>query len=238
MTQEINDLIRRSLKAKASTRIGTVMTTPVMFNMDNSAGGAPVWVVDVEIGSNRLLKNIPVKSGSDRSIEYAKRGMAVKLERTAYGRWVVVGPGDRVTAPLVIKHYDINTKVASSTVSRGFSVFRPGIDYYQGLIHMVGAPTLTFDQVPAANDTISRDVGSWLDDGFLNGQVIRVASTINNNGTLTIAIDPTDLVLEFTGDVLTDEVATQVSVAVDGASFWTSASFPFSQVRDQDGTPV
>lgn len=42
-------------------------------------------------------------------------------------------------------------------------------------------PTLTF-----ATTTITRDVGSWVDDGFLEGMGITIAGTTSSNGSLTI----------------------------------------------------
>ncbi|MGF1582846.1 MAG: DNRLRE domain-containing protein, partial [Gemmataceae bacterium] len=48
-----------------------------------------------------------------------------------------------------------------------------------------GTPTLTF--ADANPDTITRDGGSWLSDGFAVGDRIRVIGTTNNNGTYVIA---------------------------------------------------
>ncbi len=69
---------------------------------------------------------------------------------------------------------------------------------------MTGDPGLTFDLVGAANDTLIRDAGSWIDDGFENGDVITVSGSASNDGDLTIVVI-TAAQLDFAGDVLVDE---------------------------------
>jgi hypothetical protein len=68
---------------------------------------------------------------------------------------------------------------------------------------MSGTPQLTFaDSNP---DTITRDVGSWLDDGFTPGTVIKVANVQDNVGEYTLAA-VSDLVLTLrASDSLTAE---------------------------------
>lgn len=69
---------------------------------------------------------------------------------------------------------------------------------------VVGAPTLTFAEVGATGDTITRSSGSWLADGFAVGDVVTVAGTADNNVTGAIAaltatvltLDDTDLAAE------------------------------------------
>lgn len=69
---------------------------------------------------------------------------------------------------------------------------------------MVGHPELTFAEVGATGDTITRATGSWVTDGFVAGDYIRVTGTASNNvsGRITAAtatvltLDTTDLVAE------------------------------------------
>lgn len=71
-------------------------------------------------------------------------------------------------------------------------------------VAMTGAPTLTFAEVGATGDTITRSAGSWTDDGFAVGDVITVAGSASNNVTGPIAsltatvitMGTTDLVAE------------------------------------------
>lgn len=71
------------------------------------------------------------------------------------------------------------------------------------LIKMSGTPQLTFaDSNP---DTITRDAGSWLDDGFVVGHMIEVRGVQDNVGEFTLAA-VTDLVLTLrASDSLTAE---------------------------------
>jgi len=69
---------------------------------------------------------------------------------------------------------------------------------------MVGTPTLTFAEVGATGDTITRDTGSWVTDGFAVGDWITVTGSVSNNvsGKITgvtatvLTLDTTDLAAE------------------------------------------
>lgn len=69
---------------------------------------------------------------------------------------------------------------------------------------MVGSPTLTFAEVGATGDTITRSGGSWIVDGFAVGDIVTVGGSVSNNVTGRIAslsatvltFDTTDLVNE------------------------------------------
>lgn len=69
---------------------------------------------------------------------------------------------------------------------------------------MTGAPNLTFAEVGATGDTITRASGSWIDDGFVVGDIVTVSGSVSNNVTGPIAslsatvltFDTTDLANE------------------------------------------
>ena len=71
-------------------------------------------------------------------------------------------------------------------------------------VRMTGTPTLTFTEVGATGDTITRSTGSWVADGFVNGDTITVTGSSGNNVTgvvatvsaLVLTLDTTDLVAE------------------------------------------
>lgn len=71
-------------------------------------------------------------------------------------------------------------------------------------VAMVGTPTLTFLEVGATGDTITRDTGSFVTDGFAVGDIVTVTSSVSNNvsGKVTtvtatvLTFDTTDLVNE------------------------------------------
>lgn len=52
---------------------------------------------------------------------------------------------------------------------------------------MTGSPTLTFAEVGATGDTITRSAGSWLADGFVVGDTITITGTSSNNISAVIA---------------------------------------------------
>lgn len=54
-------------------------------------------------------------------------------------------------------------------------------------VRMTGSPTLTFAEVGASGDTITRSSGSWIADGFQVGDLITVAGSASNNVSGKIA---------------------------------------------------
>jgi hypothetical protein len=69
----------------------------------------------------------------------------------------------------------------------------------------VGGPTLTFAEVGATGDTITRSRGSWLTDGFRVGNILTVDGTVGNDVTtdaitavtaLVLTLNTTDLIAE------------------------------------------
>lgn len=62
-------------------------------------------------------------------------------------------------------------------------------------ITIYATPTLTFGDNGASPDTISRNRGSWLEDGFRVGDSVTISGTASNDGTYTITV--------LTGTVLT-----------------------------------
>lgn len=79
-------------------------------------------------------------------------------------------------------------------------------------------PELIFADNNPDDDTITRNKGSWIADGFRVGHEIAVANSSSNDGTYTVA-GVTDLVLTLdSGDTLTDETLAEGStVTIDGS---------------------
>jgi hypothetical protein len=71
-------------------------------------------------------------------------------------------------------------------------------------VRMTGNPSLTFAEVGATGDTITRSAGSWITDGFVVGDWITVTGSASNNvagkiaslSATVITLDTTDLVAE------------------------------------------
>lgn len=81
--------------------------------------------------------------------------------------------------------------------------------------HMQGAPTLTFAEVGATGDTITRSGGSWISDGFAEGDTITItgatASAGANNITAVIA-SLTATVITLGDEDLVAEVTANASI--------------------------
>lgn len=76
---------------------------------------------------------------------------------------------------------------------------------------LTGAPALTFAEVGASGDTITRSTGSWLADGFRDGDTIAVTGSASNNVTGVVAT-VTDLVLTMGTTDLAAEVTSAATV--------------------------
>lgn len=103
-------------------------------------------------------------------------------------------------------------------------VERPGAaDEVEIVAIMQGGPTVTFAEVGATGDTITRSFGSWTDDGFEAGDEITVTGSASNNVTGTIA-SLTALVITLGDTDLTAEgPVSGVAVAVTGGVAFSSS---------------
>lgn len=233
-------IIRREILARHQTMVGTVVSDQSLIEFDASASGSESWVVDVDIGSNRIIRDVVIKAGT-RGRFFAQRGQTVSLHRNSLGRFDIVGPADKLTGVANLNTYDINANTLTASSLTGFvTVFRP-YEYYQGAIHMTGAVTVTF---AAGANTITRTVGSWLTDGFIagGGQTIRIAGSTSNNATRTTS-SATALVLTVTAGIVNEgpTVAGAVSIAVNGGGRYNDGvtGYPVTQIINQaTGLPV
>jgi hypothetical protein len=72
------------------------------------------------------------------------------------------------------------------------------------VVRMTGSPSLTFAEVGATGDTVTRSTGSFVNDGFVAGDYITVAGSVSNNVSgkitavtaLVLTLDTADLVAE------------------------------------------
>lgn len=131
----IRKFVQREVENRAvKERVrGRVMSLPALKEFDPTGGASLTWVVDVDIGRNRLLRDVPVKLSAARSRAYARIGAAVFLERNARGRFQVVSQADRVQQPGVITVLNEDTDVAAPSGSTTGFTLRPDIyDFYQG----------------------------------------------------------------------------------------------------------
>lgn len=133
---DTRNLIRQEIKAREQTIVGTALGNPEIVAFDASAAGggsgAPVWTIPVEISSNRVLLEVPVKANGAGSRAYARRNATVLLRRNAQGRFEVIGPGDRVAGVQVKKTYAFGAVVPTTTDSEGFVAQVEPFEFYQG----------------------------------------------------------------------------------------------------------
>lgn len=106
---------------------------------------------------------------------------------------------------------------------------------------MTGSPTLTFAEVGGTGDTITRSAGSFIDDGFVAGDLITIAGAVNGQNNLAaVAIASlTDTVITLGSDDLLAEVATASCTMVSApatAAKLLSASVVTTVDQVGDGT--
>ena len=244
----IKQFVRREIIAREREFTATVISTPKLFKFDQTANGAPVWVVDLNIGSNRVAKNVPIKASGSGARFYAQLNQTVQVRRTELGRLNVIGPGDvSIGATTTISYSLIDQSVQSTTNTDATRVFFP-FESYQGQFAMTRNPGVTFD---AGGSTITRDDAvDWTSDGFDDtaSQTIRIgrASLLNDQGGLSVDTIA-GAVMTVSGASLVDEIVASgsgLSILVEGTSLWDVASgsvntfFPFSRLEDADGNPI
>ncbi len=79
-------------------------------------------------------------------------------------------------------------------------------------VRMTGSPTLTFAEIGASADTITRSAGSFVADGFAVGMVITVAGSVSNNVTSKVA-GVSALVLTLADSLPADDLANEGPVS-------------------------
>jgi hypothetical protein len=124
-------------------------------------------------------------------------------------------------------------------------------------VRMTGAPSLTFAEVGATGDTITRAAGSWVSDGLVDGDLVTVTGSASNNvsgvidalSATVITFDDTDLAAEITAAATvvaepaltfddTGETITRNrgSWLADGFRVWDSVTISGTSGGINDGT--
>jgi hypothetical protein len=98
---------------------GKALTRPALLATD---GAVLAYVLDVDIGKNVILRNVPV-ARNNRSLVFADAGSAVRLRRTASGRYEVIGlsneqPGTYTTFEVDLSDFTFGPVTDLSIVSR------------------------------------------------------------------------------------------------------------------------
>ncbi len=132
MTTPTQRLIDRDIRSRQEVRRGTVLSDPSPLNYDTAAIDRTVFVVDVDIGATRPIRNVIVKSSSGLGGRaYAQVGKAIEIQRNQGGRWFAIGAGDRIRNTALIEELDESTDVFGSPISDGFTFARRTYTYYR-----------------------------------------------------------------------------------------------------------
>ena len=128
----IKALINREINARKERIRGVCVSNPAQKNMDPSGVRFFSWVVDVDIGGDRLLRDVPVKINGPKARFYARAGSPVYLDKDAQGRYQVSSPADRqpTGGGLLIIDEELET-TATGTI--GFTVTREPFEFYKGV---------------------------------------------------------------------------------------------------------
>lgn len=97
-------------------------------------------------------------------------------------------------------------------------------------------PTLTFGDNGGSEDTLTRNRGSWLDDGFRVGDVFTIAGTASNNVTKTITAVTATQINVATGSFAAEVIGTHgvtVSAGETDAQWVASIDAAFASVDAQ-----
>ena len=229
----LKELINREITSRQETLVGTVVGSLELVAFDGSVNGGETWTTNVDVGGRRILRNVPVKA-LNGSREYARLGKAVLLTKNQ-GRYEITGTADRVIGAEITRTYNLNTFLNTGQAQGGFTAERPPFEFYQGDQAMKGNPLVSF-----AGMTITRAVGSFLDDGFPQTGTLQVGKQSINAGTYTLA-SVTATVITISGATFTTESnVAKVSIGVTGTSRWNDSltSFPLIIVRDGAGNIV
>jgi hypothetical protein len=125
----LKPFIRREIRSRQDLT-GRVMTA--MTLREFNTGSAPVWVCDVDLGSNRLMRDVPIKGNANGSRFYAQRGQTVLMRRNTQGRYDIIGPADRLTAAGNVKTYTLGNGTPVTNTPQGFSFELVPFEFYKG----------------------------------------------------------------------------------------------------------
>ncbi|MGB5810124.1 MAG: hypothetical protein WBG86_06310 [Polyangiales bacterium] len=230
--------VRREIIGREKVFVARVISDPVLIDFDESVLGAPVWVVDLDIGGNRPVKNVPIKADGSGGRFYAQLNQTVQVRRTALGRMYVVGPGDVSIASLTDQVYDLNTLQPGASTDTGFTREFEPFRFYQGPASVLGNPDITF-AVEGGDDSITRSSGSYIVDGFVIGQTIEIQRTTANDGQLTVTA-VSALVVNVSETLVNEGPVSSIGMGAIGTSLWADNQtfFPFSRLVDANGNPV
>lgn len=227
----VRKIIARELRARRPIIMGKVISQ--RYRLEFQAGKYPVWAADVDVGGGRILRNVPIKGGTDGSVRYADRGQTVSLNRNSLGRFDIIGPGDKRIGITIVKDYIVTGADAGTGVDFGFVSAAQPYSFYRGPASpAMGYGDFTFTLVGGGNDTLDRSAGSWITDGFTGGtgMYIFISGSASNDGVFGPIVAPvTATRLLFGGDVFVNEGPTSAP-EIGHTSRWADGQHGYPKV--------
>lgn len=173
------------------------------------------------------LSKISVRMTGAPNMTFAEVGVSSDTATRSAGSFITDGftPGDTivVTGAVAGSGYNNVTGVLAGVSATALTMGATDFDAEGPIagVNIVGYPTLTFT---AAGNTLARNRGSWLDDGFRVGDSVVISGTTSNNATRTITA-LTATVMSFASGVVNETISTNVANVVGGQSFtdWMTA---------------
>lgn len=119
-TGNVLTYLTESQITNAETEIdGKALTRPALLATD---GAVLAYVVDVDIGKNVILRNVPI-ARNNRSLVFTDAGSAIRLRRTDSGRYEIIGlsnelPGTYTTFSVNLEDFTFGAVTDLTIVSR------------------------------------------------------------------------------------------------------------------------
>jgi hypothetical protein len=168
-----------------------------------------------------LSKPVARMTGSP-SLTFAEVGATADTITRAAGSWLadgfVVGDTITITGSALNNITAVIASLSATVITLGTEDLAVEVT---AAASIVGFSTLTFAEVGATGDTLTRSRGSWLVDGFRVGDTVAVAGSVSNNvsGAVTgvtatvLTFNTTDLAAESLAAGPTVTVTTNLSKA-------------------------
>ena len=127
----LKPLLRREIKSREDL-VGTVVSEKFLKPY-NTGSVAPMWVCDVNVGDEKLLRDVPIKgSAAQGNRFFADRGQTVLLRRNTLGRFHVIGPADRLNSVAGLNKYSIGATTPTTAAQLGFTINPVPFEFYEG----------------------------------------------------------------------------------------------------------
>jgi hypothetical protein len=208
-------------------RGGTVGTDQILLNLSLDGGRTFVRVrlgvgtsyvvpfvgLTISVGAGTLVADETVLTWHSSGPMWAQADLAIARDNLAAQQktsrsWIVVGDvSTKAQADEVLNEVNAYATENERDVRARVNVRdrSPYAELSRTQVRMTGAATLTFAEVGATGDTITRSVGSWIADGFVVGDLITVLNTVSNNLVDAVIASLSALVITLDTDDLLDE---------------------------------